>query len=75
MNIAIDLMIKDGGTEVMVIPSELLEPLAKSIRKNGVETVRTDKSSYEVVGLMVRGNQTGQRVIVLGMKQGEDERE
>ena len=72
MNIAVDLMIKDGGTEVMVIPSKLLEPLAKSIRQKGSEIVRTDKSSYEVVGFMVRGNQTGERVIVLGMKQGED---
>lgn len=70
-NIAITLFIKDGGYENLVIPAPLMAKLASAIRQKGAEHVRTSERTLEVVGLMVTGKQTGERVIVLGKGDGD----
>ena len=65
----INAMVKDGGYEVLDIPPKLMGELALSIQNKGSETVHLKSRSLEVVGFMVTGNQTGERVIILGGEQ------
>lgn len=62
----ITVMLKDGGYDVLQISPEMLGKLAKSIVVNGVESVHTMSKSFEVVGILVKGNQIGERVIITG---------
>lgn len=66
----ITVMVKDGGYESIQISPELLGELAKRIVQDGSEWVHTMTKSYEVVGILVKGPQIGERVIITGG--GED---
>lgn len=61
-------MIKDGGYKVVQIDAKMLGDLAKSIKTNGSEHITLQSGVIEVVGFMITGNQTGDRVIILGDK-------
>ena len=65
-------LLKDGGQEPFSVPDSMLGKLAAGIQEHGAETVHTSSRSVEVVGLLITGKQTGERVIVLGVKE-EDE--
>jgi hypothetical protein len=69
--IAITLLIKDGGYEQLVIPPKMLTQLAIAIRTTGAEWVATNQRALHVVGFMVTGKQTGERVIMLGKGDGD----
>lgn len=70
--IAITMLIKDGGYEQLAIPTKMMAQLAVAIREKGVETVATSEQRLlHVVGFMVTGKQTGERVIMLGKGEGD----
>jgi hypothetical protein len=62
----VTVMVKDGGYGVIQISPELLGKLANNIIKNGSEFVHTMSRSIEVVGILIKGDQIGDRVIVTG---------
>lgn len=62
----ITVMVKDGGYESIQISPELLGELAKRIVQDGSEWVHTMTKSYEVVGILVKGPQIGDRIIMTG---------
>jgi hypothetical protein len=64
----ITVMIKDSGCKSVKITPKMLGDLAKSIVEKGSEYVSLATGTLEVVGLMVTGKQTGDRVIMLGPK-------
>lgn len=65
-------LIKDGGQEPFAVPDYMLGKMAAKIQENGVGTIHTSSRSVDVVGLLITGNQAGERVIILGVKE-EDE--
>ena len=69
----INAMVKDGGFEKLLISPELLGKLAKNIEENGSEMVHLMNRSIEIVGFMVTGKQTGERVIVINGQQEDKE--
>ncbi|WP_156088562.1 hypothetical protein [Mycobacterium tuberculosis] len=62
----VTVMVKDGGYESIQISPEMLGELANRIVKDGSEWVHTMTKSYEVVGILVKGPQIGDRVIMTG---------
>ena len=64
--INVTVMIKDGGYESIRISPKMLELLAQRIVQNGSERVITMTKSIEVVGVLVQGQQIGDRVIITG---------
>lgn len=70
MNIGITIMLKDGGYDVVLIPIKFMGELAKSIKGKGSEYIHTATRSVEVVGFMVTGKQTGERIIVYRQERG-----
>lgn len=64
MNVTV--MVKGGGYESLQIAPEMLGELAKRIIQDGSEWVHTMTKSYEVVGILVKGPQIGDRVIITG---------
>lgn len=69
--IGITVMLKNGGYDVIKISSNMLGQLALAIKQKGSEIVHLTSGSIEVVGIIVIGNQAGDRVILLGAKDGE----
>lgn len=69
MPIYVTALIKDGGQESVGVPPEMLGPLCQAIQVNGFEMVHLPKRSFEVVGLLITGKETGERVIILGAKE------
>ena len=69
--IDVTVMIKDGGYASIRINPKMLELLAQRIVQNGSERVITMTKSIEVVGVLVQGQQIGDRVIITG--KGEEE--
>lgn len=67
----VTFMIKDGGCEYGVINANMLGELASKIERDGSEIIHFTHRSIEVVGIMITGAQTGQRVIVLGSGEAE----
>lgn len=67
--LSITVMLKDGGYSVVKITPELLGELAQAIQEKGFEWVQLLSGSIAVVGFIVTGKQTGDRVIVLGDKE------
>lgn len=67
MDISITAMIRDGGYEDILIPAALMGHLADAIKKNGHEVIHlANGERFDVVGFMVAGNMTGERMIILG---------
>ncbi|WP_245856105.1 hypothetical protein [Paenibacillus rigui] len=64
--ISINAMIKDAGYKTLKIDKEMLSHLAESIQKQGFEYVTLLSGVIEVVGFVVAGRLTGDRVIILG---------
>lgn len=62
----VTVMVKDGGFESIQISPEMLGELANRIVQDGSEWVHTMTKSYEVVGILVKGPQIGERVIMTG---------
>jgi len=69
--VKVTVMVKDGGYESLQIAPELLGELAKRIVQDGSEWVHTMTKSYEVVGILVKGPQIGDRVIITGSGEAE----
>ncbi|MCV4233333.1 hypothetical protein OHJ21_19300 [Virgibacillus sp. LDC1] len=67
----VTVMVKDGGYESIQISPELLGKLAKRIVQDGSEWVHTTTKSLEVVGILIKGDQIGDRVIITGDSEGE----
>ncbi|MCA4755567.1 hypothetical protein H8Z60_23870 [Mycolicibacterium fortuitum] len=67
----VTVMVKDGGYESLQITPEMLGELAKRIVQDGSEWVHTMTKSYEVVGILVKGPQIGDRVIITGSGEAE----
>lgn len=71
MNVTV--MIKNGGYEVVDIPCDLIGGLANKIKEEGSAALyKANGTTVVVVGFMVTGKQTGERLIVLD-KSKEDE--
>lgn len=66
------VMLKDGGYENVKIPTNYIGKLAESIWQNGFEWLTLKRGPIAVVGFMVTGKQTGERVIIIG-NQGLEE--
>jgi hypothetical protein len=65
--ISIMTMIKDGGYEKLQIPVEWIGKLAESIENKGHETVTmASGKTLDLVGFVVTGKMTGERIIVSG---------
>lgn len=64
--ISINAMIKDGGYKTLQADKKMLANLAESIQKQGFEYVTLRSGVIEVVGFVVSGSLTGDRVIILG---------
>jgi len=65
--IGIMAMIKDGGYEKLQVPMEWIGKLAESIKNKGYETATlASGKTVEVVGFVVTGKMTGERIIVSG---------
>ncbi|EJW14431.1 hypothetical protein M5X00_29870 [Paenibacillus alvei] len=64
--INITAMIKDGGHRNLMIKPDMLGKLAESIHNKGFEYVQLLAEDIVVVGFMVTGSQTGERIIILG---------
>ncbi|WP_409346802.1 hypothetical protein [Paenibacillus sp. MBLB4367] len=64
----ISVMLKDGGYSVVKITIDMIGQLAKAIQEKGFEWITLKSGPIAVVGFMVIGNQTGDRVIILGDK-------
>lgn len=67
----VTLLLKDGGYDVVQIAPDLLGKLANNIVKNGSESVHLMNRSLEAVGILIKGSQIGDRVIITG--KGKDE--
>lgn len=65
----VTVMVKDGGCETIKITPEMLGELAERITKNGTEWVHTLTKQIEVVGILVKGSQIGDRVIITGARE------
>lgn len=60
-------MIKDGGYEKIIVPVEWIGKLAESIKNKGNETLTmASGKTLDVVGFIVTGKMTGERIIVSG---------
>ncbi|MNO32227.1 hypothetical protein D3C76_222110 [compost metagenome] len=60
-------MIKDGGYEKIIVPVEWIGKLAESIKNKGYETATLSSGkTFDVVGFVVTGSMTGERIIVSG---------
>ncbi|WP_325176619.1 hypothetical protein [Paenibacillus alkalitolerans] len=70
--IGITVMIKNGGYQTVKISPEMVGKLAISIKEKGFEYVQLLSGAIEVVGFLVTGDQTGDRIIVLGEKAREN---
>lgn len=66
----VTVMLKDGGYESLQITPEMLGELAQRIVANGSERVITLTQAYEVVGVLIKGNQIGDRVILTSSGEG-----
>lgn len=67
MEINITAMIKDGGYENVKLPPSLMGELAKAIQHKGHEVIQlASGKTLEVVGFLVKGDMTGERIIVIG---------
>jgi|GEM_PF-2378850 len=67
MEINITAMIKDGGYESVKLPPSLMGELAKAIQRKGRESIHLASGrTLEVVGFIVKGDMTGERIIVMG---------
>lgn len=65
--VSILAMVKDGGYERIQIPMDWVGKLALSITNNGYETAKlASGKTFDVVGFVVIGNMTGERIIVSG---------
>jgi hypothetical protein len=64
--ISITAIIKDGGYEKLQITPKMLAELAVSIQEKGSEYVRLKDRYVIVVGMLVTGNEVGERVILCG---------
>lgn len=72
--ISITTMVKDGGYESLKIPPHMIGNLSKGIKDKGVEIVHlSGGKSLEIVGFIVTGSMTGERIIVSGSEAKEDE--
>ncbi|WP_127549719.1 hypothetical protein [Paenibacillus amylolyticus] len=67
----VTVMVKNGGCENLQISPDLLGKLAKNIVVNGSEFIHTMSKSVEVVGILVKGDQIGDRVIITGNRDPE----
>lgn len=59
-------LLKDGGYEALQITPDMLGELAQRVVANGSERVQTLTQTYDVVGVLVKGDQIGDRVIIIG---------
>lgn len=66
----VTVLLKDRGHETLQITPEMLGELAQRIVANGSECVQTLTQTYDVVGILVKGNQLGDRVIVTSSREG-----
>lgn len=73
--IDITVMIKDSDYRTVKITPEMLGELAKSIQTKGSEWIQLRSGEFQVVGFLVTGEETGDRVIVLGDSLRESETE
>jgi hypothetical protein len=64
-------LLKDGGDEALGISPSMLGPFARNIQRNGSERAHLKNRSVEVVGLLITGKETGERVIILGAKEDQ----
>lgn len=65
--INITVMIKNGGYENVILPASLIGELSKAIQHKGSEVIHLASGrTLEVVGLIVKGDMTGARIIVIG---------
>lgn len=72
--VSIMAMVKDGGYERLQIPSDWVGKLALAIKNSGYETARlASGKTFDVVGFVVTGSMTGERIIVSGKEAKEDE--
>lgn len=68
------MMLNDGGSKMVKIEPSMFETLAASIADNGSEVMRLGNGELlTVVGFMVIGKRTGERVIVLPKAPESDE--
>lgn len=72
-NIPITVMLKDGGFQQVKIPSNYIGPLALAIDRDGWDWLTLKSGPINVVGFLVTGKQTGERVIILGKDEGESD--
>ena len=68
MLIGITVMLKEGGCQSVRTTSSLLGKIAESISEQGFEYVHLLSGTITVVGFLVTGKETGERVIILGKK-------
>jgi hypothetical protein len=69
--LSITVFLKDGGYKEVTIPLKFLSPLAEAIKERGFEYVTLQSGVLTIVGFLVRGVMTGERVIVLGIKDSD----
>jgi hypothetical protein len=69
--ISITVFLKDGGYKEVTIPPKFMAPLAEAIKERGFEYITLQSGVLTVVGFLVRGTMTGERVIVLGVKDSD----
>lgn len=68
----IDVMLKDAALKSLQIEPSMVGELACRIQERGSEWIHTKDKSFEVVGFVVKGRQTGKRILVLGTAEDEE---